>query len=586
MIMFRRATQGFALPTIVITSVMLFGVLVAVMSTVSSARTTLNDQYQQALARDAAESGVAYAKYCYSLVAISATTSQWPKSGTLDTGDNCFGEELSGYNCSSATANDNCFIAKKDTIRTRFSVSAAAPQSGAGYQVASKGSSLLKRADNRYVTQQESTTMLTDFPSITGLSVGNDTVCAIQYSMLYCWGWNSSSQTGLGTYQGVSSPVFPNVLQPTRVRGALEGLYVHAVASGILYTCAIAGPTPTPSLGNAVYCWGQNAEYQFGNNTTTNSYTPVKVVDSTTLPGYYFTDVSTSWHTCVIAQNGSTKNEYCWGRNDNLQSGENSTGNAAPVTTDPKPTPGAPVRTGNAVSTNLTNVAYIDSVSSDLSCGINGTQVFCFGDNGSGKSGTGTTGGTSARARFSTGMSSATKVATNLGRVCALNAGKLYCWGSNTNYRTDSGPNFSAGTSVITPTRIHTSANPTLFNATVTDFAISDYNTCIVVSGAVWCSGYNDVGQLGQGNTSGPATGDTVSSPSQVRSANDAVKVGGLLTGKNVVRIVGGNNHFCAVTAGDAVYCWGANYHGQLGDGTMIDRTIPTSVKIPPPTIF
>ena len=63
--MYRRASKGFALPTIVISSVILFAVLVSSMGVASSMQATLRTQYNEALSRDAAESGVAYAKYCY-----------------------------------------------------------------------------------------------------------------------------------------------------------------------------------------------------------------------------------------------------------------------------------------------------------------------------------------------------------------------------------------------------------------------------------------------------------------------------------------------------------------------------------------
>lgn len=34
----------------------------------------------------------------------------------------------------------------------------------------------------------------------------------------------------------------------------------------------------------------------------------------------------------------------------------------------------------------------------------------------------------------------------------------------------------------------------------------------------------------------------------------------------------------CGITPGDALFCWGSNYEGQLGDGTTIDRALPTRV--------
>lgn len=39
-----------------------------------------------------------------------------------------------------------------------------------------------------------------------------------------------------------------------------------------------------------------------------------------------------------------------------------------------------------------------------------------------------------------------------------------------------------------------------------------------------------------------------------------------------------GSSHTCAVTTDSRLYCWGANYRGQLGDGTTTHRSRPTFV--------
>jgi alpha-tubulin suppressor-like RCC1 family protein len=42
--------------------------------------------------------------------------------------------------------------------------------------------------------------------------------------------------------------------------------------------------------------------------------------------------------------------------------------------------------------------------------------------------------------------------------------------------------------------------------------------------------------------------------------------------------ITGGAEHTCALTAAGVAYCWGDNTDGQLGDGTHVDRAAPTPV--------
>ncbi|MBC7227797.1 MAG: chromosome condensation regulator RCC1 [Thermoflexales bacterium] len=106
---------------------------------------------------------------------------------------------------------------------------------------------------------------------------------------------------------------------------------------------------------------------------------------------------------------------------------------------------------------------------------------------------------------------------------------------------------------------------PTLAVAPLQDvvaIAAGGAHTCALTrSGAVRCWGWNWYGQLGDGT-----------------KTDRPMPVGVVGLGRDVVAIAAGEAHTCALTRSGAVWCWGSNGGGELGDGTTTDR--PTPVRV------
>jgi alpha-tubulin suppressor-like RCC1 family protein len=87
--------------------------------------------------------------------------------------------------------------------------------------------------------------------------------------------------------------------------------------------------------------------------------------------------------------------------------------------------------------------------------------------------------------------------------------------------------------------------------------------TCaLLTTGDIQCWGYNANGQLGDGTTA---------------NSNTPVTVVGLAPGATRVSV--GGLHTCATFGTTGAECWGANAHGELGDGTTTERHSPTPVS-------
>ena len=297
------------------------------------------------------------------------------------------------------------------------------------------------------------------------------------------------------------------------------------VSAGYLHTCAVTSK-------GAARCWGANEYGQLGNNSTTDSATPVGVYGL----GSKVKNITSGYlHSCALTTNGRV---WCWGNNTYGQLGNNSTTNSA-----------RPV----AVAGLGRGVRAIDAGWFDT-CAITARgAVKCWGNNSYGQLGNNTTTSSLTPAQVHGLTRGAKAVSASYFHTCAVTAkGAAKCWGNNSwGELGDNTANESAK-----PVGVYG------LNKRVKQISAGYTSTCAVTTkGAAKCWGSNLYGQLGDNSTT------TTGKP---------VNVHGL--GSGIKSVKAGGYHACALTTAGGVRCWGLNDEGQLGDNSTISSLKPVVV--------
>jgi alpha-tubulin suppressor-like RCC1 family protein len=300
-----------------------------------------------------------------------------------------------------------------------------------------------------------------------------------------------------------------------------------AISAGGLHTCALTS-------AGAVKCWGENGSGQLGDGTTEYKTTAVGVSNLSS----GITTISAGYrHTCALTSAGGVK---CWGENFSGQLGDG--------TTTSKTTP-------VDVSGLSSGVTAISAGGSHTCALMSTTGVKCWGYNAVGQLGDGTLEDKTTPVDVSGLSSGVTAISAGFNHTCALmSTTGVKCWGDNEEYG-----QVGDGTTTDKQTPVDVSG----LTGGVAAISAGFYHTCALTSaGGVKCWGDNKGGQLGDGTEMNKTT---------------PVGVSGL--GSGVAALDAGGSHTCALMSTTGVKCWGSNPYGQLGDGTIENKTTPVGVS-------
>lgn len=378
---------------------------------------------------------------------------------------------------------------------------------------------------------------ISSFSNPLAVTAGTKHTCVVRADGgVTCWGQNISSQLGGAA---VASRTAMDL-----VASAGAPLYSSVRASGNV-TCASASDGSLWCFGDNYLPSGQEASRPLWIDSTADRVgTPSRVRWAQVAAGLTTSSVSVSAdHVCAVLD----RRAYCWGSAQSFVLG-GDTDRRTELPTVP-------------VYQRPTSMFWVDvQTVAGHTCGIDTQgELSCWGQNGGGQLGSGSSGASSPPASVLLGagqpLTGVHQVALGDAHSCALVDGQVHCWGVNSSGQlgvAGGGTSYARALSLLDVASLSVGSDYTCVvgtNGSASCWGAQRESTC--PGGCSNCTGINN-GVLGIGRDEGVSTATAVSLPEGVW----------------VKKLATGDDHACALTSDGRVFCWGASHSGQLGDGS------------------
>ncbi|SHG14223.1 RCC1 domain-containing protein [Chryseobacterium vrystaatense] len=303
-----------------------------------------------------------------------------------------------------------------------------------------------------------------------------------------------------------------------------------ATAETGCWQMVIPGSVHTVGLraDGTLWTWGINSNGQLGDGTMTSQSAPKQIGTSNK-----WVKIAAGYdHTVALKTDGTL---WAWGKNDFGQLGDG---------TGYKTTP-----TQIGTATDWTQIASGDNFA--MAIKANGT-LWGWGKNNDGQLGDGTNVNRSTPVQIGTANDWKVIVPGSQQTLAIKTNGTLWTWGNNSHGQLGDGTT----TNKNTPVQIGVATNwKSISGGHLHSLAIK-------TDGTLWGWGANQYGQIGDA----PDTSNRLS-PVQIGQES------------NWSSIAGGYYHSSvALKTNGTLWAWGANFTGQLGDGTIIGKLVPTQI--------